>query len=608
MINFEPLNTLPQIQKLLVNIPNNPGVYKYFDESNTIIYVGKAKNLKKRVNSYFVKQHDNNKTRVLVSKIRDIQYTVVDSEYDALLLENLIIKELQPKYNINLKDDKSYPYIRISKDYFPKITVIRNPVKDGSELIGPYANVKMMYSVLDIVNKLYPTRNCNLNLTPKSIAEGKFSVCLEYQIGNCKGPCAGHESMAEYAESIANIRNILKGNLMEIKKHLKLKINEAAEVLAFEKAHELKLKLDLLETYQAKSTIVSQTINNVDVFSITSNKNAFYVNYLRVNNGMVVQSQNLEIKNKNQETEAEILLQAIAQFKNNNPSESTEFIVPFPIDLDAKFTIIVPQLGDKKKLLDLSFKNAMMLKQEKQLAAERLDPDIRVDRVLATMQSDLRLKEPPQHIECFDNSNIQGTNPVSACVVFKNAKPSKNDYRHFNIKTVIGPNDFASMQEVLGRRYSRMLAEGTTLPNLIVVDGGKGQLSASVKTLKELNIYDKVAIIGIAKRLEEIYYPGDSLPLYLDKKSETLKIIQQMRDEAHRFGITHHRNRRSKGFVITELTEIEGVGDKTADILLKSFKSLKKIKEASQEQLEAVVGKKTGATIYHYFQDAKPIV
>lgn len=323
---------------------------------------------------------------------------------------------------------------------------------------------------------------------------------------------------------------------------------------------------------------------------------------------MVVQSQNLEIKNKNQETEAEILLQAIAQFKNNNPSESTEFIVPFPIDLDAKFTIIVPQLGDKKKLLDLSFKNAMMLKQEKQLAAERLDPDIRVDRVLATMQSDLRLKEPPQHIECFDNSNIQGTNPVSACVVFKNAKPSKNDYRHFNIKTVIGPNDFASMQEVLGRRYSRMLAEGTTLPNLIVVDGGKGQLSASVKTLKELNIYDKVAIIGIAKRLEEIYYPGDSLPLYLDKKSETLKIIQQMRDEAHRFGITHHRNRRSKGFVITELTEIEGVGDKTADILLKSFKSLKKIKEANQEQLEAVVGKKTGATIYHYFQDAKPIV
>jgi len=608
LINFEPLNTLPQIQKLLINIPSNPGVYKYFDESNTIIYVGKAKNLKKRVNSYFVKQHDNNKTRVLVSKIRDIQYTVVDSEYDALLLENLIIKELQPKYNISLKDDKSYPYIRISKDYFPKITVIRNPVKDGSELIGPYANVKMMYSVLDIVNKLYPTRNCNLNLTPKSIAEGKFSVCLEYQIGNCKGPCAGHESMSEYAESIANIRNILKGNLVEIKKHLKMKINEAAEVLAFEKAHELKLKLDLLETYQAKSTIVSQTINNVDVFSITSNKNAFYVNYLRVNNGMVVQSQNLEIKNKNQETEAEILLQAIAQFKNNNPSESTEFIVPFPIDLDAKFTIIVPQLGDKKKLLDLSFKNAMMLKQEKQLAAERLDPELRIDRVLATMQSDLRLKEPPQHIECFDNSNIQGTNPVSACVVFKNAKPSKNDYRHFNIKTVIGPNDFASMQEVLGRRYSRMLAEGTTLPNLIVVDGGKGQLSASVKTLKELNIYDKVAIIGIAKRLEEIYYPGDSLPLYLDKKSETLKIIQQMRDEAHRFGITHHRNRRSKGFVITELTEIEGVGDKTADILLKSFKSLKKIKEANQEQLETVVGKKTGATIYHYFQDAKPIV
>lgn len=586
------------LKSLITNLPNNPGVYKYYDENNVVIYVGKAKNLKKRVNSYFVKQHDNNKTRVLVSKICDIQYTVVDSEYDALLLENLIIKELQPKYNINLKDDKSYPYIKITNDIFPKVLVIRNPIKDGSEYIGPYANVKMMYAVLDLVNKLYPTRNCNLNLNTKSISEGKFSVCLEYQIGNCKGACQGYQSLSDYLLSIAHIKDILKGNLSEVKKHIKQGIEKAVELLEFEEAHDFKQKLDLIDNYQSKSTIVSHKINNVDVFSIAMGTQSAFINYLRVNNGMIVQSQNLEIKTKNNENEQELLENAIAQFKNMNPSENEEFIVPFKLSIETKFPITIPISGDKKKLLDLSFKNAMMLRQEKQLAAEKLDPDLRIDRLLSTMQKDLRLKDLPKHIECFDNSNIQGTNPVSACVVFKNVKPSKNDYRHFNIKTVIGPNDFASMQEVLSRRYSRMLSENTPLPNLIVVDGGKGQLSAAVETLKSLGIYEQVPVIGIAKRLEEIYYPEDSVPMYLDKKSETLKIIQQMRDEAHRFGITHHRNRRSKGFTITELTDIEGVGDKTAETLLKTFKSLKKIKEANLEELIQTVGTKLGHSIF----------
>jgi excinuclease ABC subunit C len=595
------LKDFSHLKDTISSLPHQPGIYKYFDESDNIIYVGKAKELKKRVSSYFVKVHDNRKTNVLVSKIKRIEYTVVDTEYDALLLENLLIKELQPRYNINLKDDKSYPYIKITKGYYPKIYVVRNPIKDGSEYIGPYANIKMMNTVLELALKLYPTRNCNLNLTPQSIDAGKFSVCLEFQIGNCKGPCQNHQSEADYNQSVANIRHILKGNLSVVKKHLKQQIEEKVSILAFEEAHEYKQKLDWLENYQSKSTIVSHTISNVDVFGMASTPQSAYINYLRVNNGMIVQSQNLEIKKKIDETDVEILQNAIAQFKNMNPTENEEFIVPFKLDLETSFPITIPQAGDKKKLLDLSIKNALVLKHEKQQNAEKLDPDLRVERVLTVMKEDLRLKDLPKHIECFDNSNIQGTNPVSACVVFRNAKPSKNNYRHFNIKTVIGPNDFASMQEVLTRRYSRMLAENTELPNLIVIDGGKGQLSASVQALKKLGIYDKVAIIGIAKRLEEIYYPGDSLPLYLDKKSETLKIIQQMRDEAHRFGITHHRNRRSKGFTITELTEIEGIGDKTADLLLKHFKSLKKIKEATLEQISTLIGKKAAENIFYTY-------
>lgn len=597
------MSELKNFREIIANLPEQPGVYKYFDDKEEIIYVGKAKNLKKRVSSYFVKKHDNNKTNVLVSKIRDIQYTVVDSEFEALLLENTLIKELQPRYNINLKDDKSYPMIKITADVYPKVFAIRNPVKDGSEYFGPYASGKMMHTILELTQKLYPTRNCSLNLNAKNIAADNFKVCLEYQIGNCKGPCQGFQSEEEYRQSIANIRHILKGNLAEVKRHLRKQIEEAVARLAFEEAQDYKEKLISLESYQAKSTVVNTSISHVDVFGIISSEQAAYINYLRVVNGMIIQSQNLEIRKKIDESDEEILLESIAQFRNSNPVESKEFIVPFKPEIDSGIPFTVPAGGDKKKLLDLSMKNAFYLKQERQLAAEKLDPSIKTDRLLSVMQKDLRLTNLPRHIECFDNSNIQGTNPVSACVVFKNGKPSKSDYRHFNIKTVEGPNDFASMIEVLTRRYSRLLNEGSPLPDLVVVDGGKGQLSSAVEAFKALGIYGKVPVIGIAKRLEELYYPGDPLPLYLDKKSETLKVIQQMRDEAHRFGITHHRNRRSKGFAVSSLEEIEGVGEKTTAMLLREFKSVKKIKEANEEMLTRVIGPKLAKTVYKHFHE-----
>jgi excinuclease ABC subunit C len=591
------------IKQIISNLPEQPGVYKYFDEKQEIIYVGKAKNLKKRVNSYFVKKHDNNKTNVLVSKIRNIQYTIVDTEFDALLLENTLIKELQPRYNINLKDDKSYPLIKITKEAFPKVYAVRNPVKDGSEYFGPYASGKMMHTILELTQKLYPTRNCNLNLNAKTIAAGNFKVCLEYQIGNCKGPCQGLQSEESYKQTIANIKHILRGNLAEVKRHIKIQIEDAVVRLAFEEAQEYKEKLISLESYQSKSTVVNNSISNVDVFGIISSSSSAFINYLRVVDGMIIQSQNLEIKKKIDESDEEILLNAIAQFKNSNQWESKEFIVPIQLEIESEIPMTVPISGDKKKLLDLSMKNAFYLKQERQLAADKLDPTLKVDRLLTQMQKDLRLRTLPRHIECFDNSNIQGTNPVSACVVFRNGRPSKNDYRHFNIKTVEGPNDFASMIEVLTRRYTRMLQEGSDLPDLVVVDGGKGQLSSAVEAFRAMGIYGKVPVIGIAKRLEELYYPNDSLPLYLDKKSETLKIIQQMRDEAHRFGITHHRNRRSKGFTITTLTEVDGVGEKTSQMLLSAFKSVKKIKEASEEDLTKVIGTKLAKSVYQHFNE-----
>jgi len=597
------MGDLLKIKEIISNLPEQPGVYKYFDEKEEIIYVGKAKNLKKRVNSYFVKRHDNNKTNVLVSKIRNIQYTIVDTEFDALLLENTLIKELQPRYNINLKDDKSYPLIKITKEAFPKVYAVRNPVKDGSEYFGPYASGKMMHTILELTQKLYPTRNCNLNLNAKNIASGNFKVCLEYQIGNCKGPCQGFQTEESYKQTISNIKHILRGNLAEVKRHIKTQIEDAVSRLAFEEAQEYKEKLLSLESYQSKSTVVNNSINNVDVFGIVSSSSSAFINYLRVVDGMIIQSQNLEIKKKIDESDEEILLNAIAQFKNSNQWESKEFIVPIQLEIDSMIPMTVPTSGDRKKLLDLSMKNAFYLKQERQLAADKLDPTLKVDRLLTQMQKDLRLTTLPRHIECFDNSNIQGTNPVSACVVFKNGRPSKSDYRHFNIKTVEGPNDFASMIEVLTRRYTRLLQENSPLPDLVVVDGGKGQLSSAVEAFRAMGIYGKVPVIGIAKRLEELYYPNDSLPLYLDKKSETLKVIQQMRDEAHRFGITHHRNRRSKGFTITSLTEIDGVGEKTSQLLLSAFKSVKKIKEASEEDLTKIIGAKLANSVYLHFNE-----
>ncbi|MBC7425301.1 MAG: excinuclease ABC subunit C [Bacteroidia bacterium] len=595
------MSVLDQLKVIISTLPDQPGVYKYFDDEAKIIYVGKAKSLKKRVASYFIKTHDNRKTAVLVSRIRNIEYTVVDTEYDALLLENSLIKEFQPKFNIALKDDKSYPLIRITADRFPKVYAMRNPVKDGSEYFGPYSSLKLMYVVLDLAKKLYPTRSCNLNLSQSNIEAGKFKVCLEYQIGNCNGPCQYFQSETDYMESIAQIKHILKGNLSEVKRHLKSEMTLAVEKLAFEEAQQYKEKLDMVEKYQSRSTIVSHSINNVDVFGIISTEKAAYINYLRVANGIIIRAQNIEYRKKLDESDEELLMLGIAEIKSTVDSDSEEIILPFHLDLGKEFKITIPSSGDKKKLLDLSVKNAVFLKNEKVLQSEKLDPSLKTDRIMETMMKDLHLKVYPRHIECFDNSNIQGTNPVSACVVFKNGKASKNDYRHFNVKTVVGPDDFATMHEVITRRYSRLVNEAQPLPDLIVVDGGKGQLSSAVDALKSLDLYGKIPIIGIAKRLEELYYPEDPIPLYLDKKSETLRIIQQMRDEAHRFGITHHRNRRSKGFTVTELEEVAGVGEKSAASLLQKFKSVKKIKGATLDELKSVLNGKQSQAVYDHF-------
>lgn len=594
------------IKEQLQIIPDLPGIYKYFDKNDTIIYVGKAKSLKKRVSSYFNKvQHDNRKTSVLVKQIVRIEFTVVDSEMDALLLENSLIKEFQPRYNINLKDDKSYPFIKITKDRFPKVYAMRNPVKDGSEYFGPYASPKVMHIVLDFVKKLYPIRNCNLNLTEENINAGKFRICLEYQIGNCHGPCEGKQSEENYNESIANIRYLLKGNLSEVRKQLKDKMQTAAANLQFEKAQNFKEKLLLLDKYQHKSSVVSQHVGDVEVYTVSSDSKNAFVNFLRVCGGFIVTTRNLEFRKKLEESDDEIIQMAIVEMRTTYPDSATnEIILANQLELDSKdFSITVPKAGEKRKLLELSMKNALLYRREKQNQNDKLNPDSRVERIMELMKKDLNLKEQPRHMECFDNSNFHGTYPVSACVVFKDGKPSKSDYRHFNVKTVVGPDDFATMKEVILRRYSRLVDENAALPQLIIIDGGKGQLGAAVEALKELKLYGKLAIIGIAKRLEEIYFPDDSLPLYIDKKSETLKIIQQMRDEAHRFGITHHRSRRDKGTLKTTLTEIKGIGTETADTLLKHFKSVKKVFEAEKNELESVVGKAKAKLIVDFVSE-----
>ncbi len=594
----------PLLKEIISSLPETPGIYKYFDKEGALIYIGKAKSLKKRVSSYFNKNHyENRKTAIMVSRICNIEFTLVETEIDALLLENSLIKKFQPKFNINLKDDKTYPFICVKNEPFPRIFPTRNPIKDGSEYFGPYASGTMMHTILDLIKTIYPLRNCSFNLSKKNITELKFKTCLEFDIGNCKAPCVGLMNEEEYNQNIKNIKSILKGNLSEVKIHLKTLMQCASGELKFEEAARYKRKLDVLENYQSKSTIVTGIMNDVDIFSIVSDEKFAFINYLKVSNGIIIQTQTFEVKKKLDETDEELLGFAIAEVREEYHSTSKEIIVPFELDWsDDKIDIIVPKAGDRRKLLDLSLKNTLYYKKDKLTKYEAVNPELKVDRVLTQMKNDLRLKELPHYIECFDNSNLQGTNPVSACVVFKDAKPSKKDYRIFNVKTVEGPNDFATMEEVIYRRYKRLKEEEQPLPNLIIIDGGKGQLSSAISSLQKLDLYGKIPVIGIAKRLEELFYPDDEFPLYLDKKSETLKIIQQLRDEAHRFGITHHRNRRSKNTFITELENIKGIGPETAKMLLKELKSVKKIQEASLELLINIIGSAKANLVKAYFE------
>jgi len=591
------------LQSLIRLLPHKPGVYQYFDAAENLLYVGKAKSLKNRVSSYFNKQkYENGKTALLVRKIADIKTIVVDTEMDALLLENSLIKKFRPRYNINLKDDKTYPSIVICNEEFPRIFSTRQIIRDGSEYHGPYASVKAMHALLDLVRKLYPIRTCALPLKPKSIAAGKFKVCLEYHLGNCLGPCENKQSKENYDHNVDQIRRIIRGDYADILRELRTRLKEYSDALRFEEAHAMKERIETLEQFQARSTIVHPSIDRVDVFSIASDSSAGFVNFLRLSNGTIVQGYTLELRKRLDESDRELLELAIIELRERFGSSSRDVFIPFEVELelpDVKFH--VPQIGDKKKLLELSHRNALHAMLEAQKQQEFVDPERHTRRILETIQKDLRLQELPVHMECFDNSNIQGTHPVSACVVFRNAKPSKSDYRKFNIREVTGPNDFDTMKEVLSRRYSRLMDEGLPLPQLIVIDGGKGQLSAAVEALQSLGLRGKIAVIGIAKRLEEIYFPGDSLPIYLDKRSETLRIIQHMRDEAHRFGITHHRDRRSKDALRSELTTIPGVGMHTTQTLLRHFKTVGKVKDATLDELAEVVNKRMATLVWNHF-------
>lgn len=592
------------IELQLKTLPEAPGVYQYFDKDSKLLYVGKAKNIKKRVGSYFNKQHDTARINVLVKKITTIKHIVVETEMDALLLENSLIKNLQPRYNILLKDDKTYPWICIKNERFPRVFSTRNVIKDGSEYFGPYTSGKLMHALLNLIKELYPLRTCNYDLSPQNIRNEKYKVCLEFHIGNCLGPCEGLESEEEYLRKIQAIRAILKGDFKENIREFKSLMMKYAEEMRFEEAQTMKEKIDLLENYQTKSTVVNPKISNVDVFSIISDEGSAYINMLQIKNGAVIRSHTLELKKKLEETDEELLTLAIVELRERFKLYAKEIIVPFKVDLGEGLKIIVPKLGDKKHLLDLSSRNARYYRMDQMKQMKIVDPDRHTNRMMAQMKSDLRLSKEPRHIECFDNSNIQGTNPVAACVVFKDGKPSKKDYRHFNIKTVEGPNDFASMEEVVFRRYRRLLEEGEPLPDLIIIDGGKGQLSAALKSLEVLGLRGKIAIIGIAKRLEELFYPGDSIPLYLDKKSETLKVIQHLRNEAHRFGITFHRNQRSKNAIDSGLTKIPGIGEKTMEKLMKEFKSIKRLKETPHEAIEKSIGKSKAQKVIDFFKSS----
>jgi excinuclease ABC subunit C len=582
-------------------LPNEPGVYQYFDKNEVIIYIGKAKNLKKRVSSYFSKTHDNGKTKVLVTKIVSIKHIVVETETDALLLENNLIKKHKPRYNILLKDDKTYPWICIKKERFPRIFMTRRVIKDGSEYFGPFTSIKTVRVLLDLIKELYPLRTCNFDLSYQNVNEGKHKVCLEYHLKNCKGACEGLETESHYNNSIKEIRNIIKGNFKESLDKFQEMMFLFAQKMEFEEAQKIKEKLNLLGNYQSKSTIINPAINNVDVFSIISDETHGYANFLKISNGAIIQSHTTEIKKKLAETDKELLELFIVEIRQRFNSISPEIYVPFKVDVGENLKVTVPILGDKKRIVELSERNAKYYKLEQLKQVQIVDPDRHVKRIMAQMKKDLRLTVEPRHIECFDNSNIQGTHPVAACVVFKDGKPSKKEYRHYNIKTVVGPDDFGSMEEVVYRRYKRLLEEKQPLPQLIIVDGGKGQLSSGLKSLELLGLRGKIAIIGIAKRLEEIYYPEDPIPLYLDKKSETLKITQYLRNEAHRFGITFHRNKRSITAVKSELEEIPNVGVQTITTLLRKFKSAKRVKEASLEDLKAEIGHSRAMKVHDYY-------
>ena len=582
-------------------LPNEPGVYQYFDKNEVIIYIGKAKNLKKRVSSYFSKTHENGKTKVLVTKIVSIKHIVVETETDALLLENNLIKKHKPRYNILLKDDKTYPWICIKKERFPRIFMTRRVIKDGSEYFGPYTSIKTVRILLDLIKELYPLRTCTYDLSHQNINEGKYKVCLEYHLKNCKGACENLETESHYNNSIKAIRNIIKGNFKESLEKFQEMMLACAEKMEFEEAQKIKEKLSLLGNYQSKSTIINPAINNVDVFSIISDETHGYANFLKISNGAIIQSHTTEIKKKLAETDTELLAHFIVEIRQRFNSVSPEIYVPFKVNLGGIVKVTIPKLGDKKRIVELSERNAKYYRQEQFKQTQIVDPERHVKRIMAQMKKDLRLHEEPRHIECFDNSNIQGTHPVAACVVFRDGKPSKKEYRHYNIKTVVGPDDFASMEEVVYRRYKRLLEEEQTLPQLIIVDGGKGQLSSGLKALEDLGLRGKIAIIGIAKRLEEIYYPDDPIPLYLDKKSETLKITQYLRNEAHRFGITFHRNKRSKSAIKSELGQIPDVGAQTITTLLRKFKSAKRVKEASLEELKAAIGQARAVKVYCFY-------
>ncbi len=590
------------LQLKLKTLPEKPGIYQYFDAGGTIIYVGKAKNLKKRVSSYFNKTLDNGKTVMLVKRIADIQYMVVDTELDALLLENNLIKKYQPKYNIQLKDDKTYPWICIKKEPFPRVFSTRNVIRDGSAYYGPYPSGKVMHTLLSLIKELYPLRNCTYDLAANKIEEKRYKVCLEYHLGNCLAPCVGYESKANYDEKIAQIENLVKGNISSVMQFLKDKMVQHASNQEYELAQEMKVKLQTLENYKAKSTIVSPSIHEVDVCTLLDEPDAAFVNYLCIHNGSIIHAYTAEVKKKLNETREEVLSYVLPELRERFSSVSKEVLLEEPLNLKLEgIQFSVPQRGDKKQLVELSMRNAKFYRLEKNKQEKIVDPERHTKRILEQIKTDFRLTELPVHMECFDNSNIQGTNPVSACVVFKNGKPSKADYRHFNVKTVEGPDDFASMEEAVYRRYRRLLEEGQSLPQMIIIDGGKGQLGAALKALEKLDLRGKVAIVGIAKRLEEIFFPGDSLPIYIDKRSESLKVVQFMRNEAHRFGITHHRNRRSKGALTSELTSITGIGPKTQEDLMKAFKTVSAIKNASMDSLVSVIGTAKAKIVHGYF-------